>query len=822
MAPISPSDAWAVSFEGRIERWDGSTWRLARFTAPGPLLHVSAVAKDDVWAVGYAGNATLTVHWDGFAWSVVPSPSVGVASNRLNAVDALSADDVWAVGSYFNGAVYQTLTEHWNGSAWSVVASPDVGPGDNQLSGVTAIAGDDVWAVGSSRIDYTDSTLALHWNGTAWAVVPTPGPGDSNVLSDVAGVGAHDVWAVGSYGGRTAGALLIHWNGTAWEDHSTGSLPEPSTVVTIDRTDAWAASAYSGRVLHWDGAAWAEVSTPAQGQGAYLFGVGATSRRNVWTVGYIWSPNSRFGFAERFDGSTWSVEPPMVTGYAHDGELRAVAAVSTDDLWAVGDSRVQPDPLIEHWDGAAWSIVPGPSVGASPSGLRGVSAVSASSVWAAGWAGGGSLVEHFDGSSWNVVAVPNIGTLYGVTALSDDDVWAAGSLFFLHFDGTSWTSVPSPLGNLSALAGIAPDDLYAVSRTGGVEHFDGTAWSVSVPRGGPLFAVTGSGPDDVWAFGRGLKNRHWDGVAWSRVPGVPSHQLLGGSAVSPDEAWAVGSARRSALVNRWDGTSWTRDHVEPSPTRLDSIVALPSGDIWAVGVNHFANRKTFVVHGIDCGNQAPTVTPPTYTFVSLSQISDNRPSAFPIDVTWSGSDPDGSIAAYDLEMSVDGGPFTPVNLSDPTVTTATVDVTVSHAYVFRVRATDSHGLTGDYATGSSFTPQGYQDATLHVGIWRTRSDPDDWRQSDSYTGRAGAFSRFNFTGQAVAWIGAAGPGYGFADVYVDGVLVSTIDQHSDTSEHRAVLFGYSWDTPGPHAIRIVNRASNGHPRTSIDGFVVLR
>jgi hypothetical protein len=33
---------------------------------------------------------------------------------------------VWAVGSYNNSSnVSQTLTLHWNGSAWKVVPSPD-------------------------------------------------------------------------------------------------------------------------------------------------------------------------------------------------------------------------------------------------------------------------------------------------------------------------------------------------------------------------------------------------------------------------------------------------------------------------------------------------------------------------------------------------------------------------------------------------------------------------------------------------------------------------------------------------------------------------
>src|SRR5207253_936224 len=63
-----------------------------------------------------------------FDWRVVNSPYAG----SLNGVAVVSATDVWAVGGY-NG---QTLIAHWNGTAWSVVPSQNVGAGNNVLNGV--------------------------------------------------------------------------------------------------------------------------------------------------------------------------------------------------------------------------------------------------------------------------------------------------------------------------------------------------------------------------------------------------------------------------------------------------------------------------------------------------------------------------------------------------------------------------------------------------------------------------------------------------------------------------------------------------------------
>src|SRR5690348_9967223 len=43
--------------------------------------------------------------------------------------------------------------------------------------------------------------------------------------------------------------------------------------------------------------------------------------------------------------------------------LYSLAPVATNDIWAAGKAWVYPaDPLVEHWDGAAWSAVPFPTV----------------------------------------------------------------------------------------------------------------------------------------------------------------------------------------------------------------------------------------------------------------------------------------------------------------------------------------------------------------------------------------------------------------------------------------------------------------------------
>jgi hypothetical protein len=115
--------------------------------------------------------------------------------------------------------------------------------------------------------------------------------------------------------------------------------------------------------------------------------------------------------------------------------------VSGQDAWAVGEYDVPgyaPMTLTEHWDGSTWTRIPSPNPdGNRGSSLLAVEGVSETDVWAVGEGFGKSprvrpLIEHWDGSAWSITTpgrVPNahITGLNAVTAISPSNVWAVGS-----------------------------------------------------------------------------------------------------------------------------------------------------------------------------------------------------------------------------------------------------------------------------------------------------------------------------------------------------------------------------------------------------------
>lgn len=196
--------AWAI-------HWDGTGWTDASVPNPGAVYNVfygaTQISPNDTWAVGaYCNNdsdcSNLTEHWDGRTWSVVPNPPIPYTL-QLYQVSGSTKKDVWAVGSRCLDPDCNNLEnyiEHWNGTAWSLVPSPDP-----EVNGaywnVLGVSPNNAYIVGSHlNDDGTYSNLVLHWDGASWSRISVPSGGayDNDLRAAVA-FSRNDVWAVGDF-----------------------------------------------------------------------------------------------------------------------------------------------------------------------------------------------------------------------------------------------------------------------------------------------------------------------------------------------------------------------------------------------------------------------------------------------------------------------------------------------------------------------------------------------------------------------------------------------------------------------------------------------
>jgi hypothetical protein len=161
------------------EHWNGQKWTVVTTpSAPGSpdseLHGITAVSGTDAWATGFYFSGSiyksLIEHWNGHQWQQVASPNpAGSSDTYLYGTSAASGTNAWAVGYYYKtGLGYATLTEHWNGKAWTVVPSPDpAGITSNYLYGVSTLSGTAAWATGYD-FGTSDRALVETWNGQKW------------------------------------------------------------------------------------------------------------------------------------------------------------------------------------------------------------------------------------------------------------------------------------------------------------------------------------------------------------------------------------------------------------------------------------------------------------------------------------------------------------------------------------------------------------------------------------------------------------------------------------------------------------------------------
>jgi hypothetical protein len=332
------------------------------------------------------------------------------------------------------------------GLVWSVQPTP-FSPGI--VSGVSCVSARFCTAVGTTdeNVGPTAGTTAMGWDGRRWRIQPTPDPDPANealradnTLAGVSCTSSKVCVAVGEYNPSSFSPDGIHtvlvamplaerWNGVRWSLLTFPSLPSGARAGGLS-----AVSCTSSRICmavgsstdfsplimfaeRWDGTSWSAESMPKPVGATYPFvsGLSCTSSTFCTAVGSYLGAGPDQPFAERWDGSAWSLEPLPQVAAPVDTELSSVSCTSPSACIAVGQYSTFPfqgtyKSLAERWDGTSWSVQSARNASGGFNELAGVSCTSSRACTAVGDTNHQQpLVERWDGTNWSLERTPSAG-----------------------------------------------------------------------------------------------------------------------------------------------------------------------------------------------------------------------------------------------------------------------------------------------------------------------------------------------------------------------------------------------------------------------------
>ncbi len=335
VSAASSTSAWAVglswvgSGHSVIEHWNGAQWLLD--TSQGTtnqnsaLYGVTAISLNEAWVVGYTGSIDvpfyygahpLIEHYLNGAWSVISNPSI---NGSLWSITAISSNNVWAVG--YNHDTDNELIERWDGFSWSIIPSPLRTTSGALLHSITAISATNIWAVGTSNwLGRQGQAIADHWNGVTWVMQDPPAQTDGNgsLFTSVSAVPVTGtVWAVGNTFGNSSNyqdtAIKAYYANGLWtvaSDSQSRSYRFTAVVATASEVDVIADMA-TERLVN---GIWQIVPVEIPPHGGSLWSItsvpGSTS---FWAVGETYGGE----LIEQYSPSP--ISPPTVTNASFTG-----------------------------------------------------------------------------------------------------------------------------------------------------------------------------------------------------------------------------------------------------------------------------------------------------------------------------------------------------------------------------------------------------------------------------------------------------------------------------------------------------------------------
>ena len=311
-------------------------------------------------------------------------------------------------------------------------------------------------------------------------------------------------------------------------------------------------------------------------------------------------------------------------------------------------------------------------------------------------------------------------------------------------------------------------------------------------------------------------HRALSGSTTSAIGGPPRHRLVRDAGMALIGLSVLGMV--AILVQPQGGST-----VKPAGSvfRVSRAGATPnaslSGSVLGV-VDPASTATPSVVPAVAKDTTGPNVTAPIESFYGQTVGS----STMKVHLSWSGSDAGSGIAKYQLQVSGNGSPYLTIALATATSTSIDRPLTDGRTVRYRIRATDKRGNVSAYVYGPAFTPVRYQNTSSSVayrGAWTTKSSSGALGGSHRFASSPVARASITKVARDFAVVATKTPDSGSAQIWVDGVLATTIDLRSPSTTYRQLVFSRHFSTLGSHKLEI---RPIGGGRVYLDAFLICR
>jgi hypothetical protein len=420
--------AWTkIGGDGLNSSWTTNYEQVGAFTADGTTLYASLGSSD--------GDGEV-YSWNGTSWTKI-------GGDGVNGSWASATGDIVNALSFYNGTLYAGMQDangsgyaySYDGSAWTAIGGNHINKswGYYGLAGVTTMqhVGDSMYAgLGTTA----GSAMVWRYNGTTWSIV-----GGQGVNGSWAFNAYEQVLSMASYGGKLVVGLgttandaeVWMFNGSTWSQIGGDSLNSGWTTgyEEVSSLAAYGSYLYAGlgnsandaEVWRYDGLSWTKiggdnlntgwttnferVASMAIFEGKLVVGLGATAGdAEVWS----WSGSAWTRIGGDGINSSWAntIYEQVETLTPFNGKLYAGLGASTDDaeLW--------------EWNGSAWTLVGGDSVGSGWAAgvferVRAVSVYNGDLYAGLGNSSGDGEVWKWSGGAWTKIGGNGINAGWG-------------------------------------------------------------------------------------------------------------------------------------------------------------------------------------------------------------------------------------------------------------------------------------------------------------------------------------------------------------------------------------------------------------------------